>query len=235
MSPFTRRPALRWLVPATAAALLIGGVSAAGVLTANAGDPLPQRTPSQLLIDVQNARLTGLSGTIVEDADLGLPDLPGVGGSGSSDLSSLVSGSHTLRLWYGDPNHVRLSVLGSLGESDVVRNGTSLWTWSSKDKAATHRTVPLSSEETPKSLASASPLTPQQAADAALEALSPSTKVSTDGTATVAGRSAYELLLQPRDSHSLVGSVRIAVDGATHVPTRVQVFAKNADNPSFEA
>src|SRR5680860_1403848 len=79
MSPFTRRPALRWLVPATAAALLIGGVSAAGVLTANAGDPLPQRTPSQLLIDVQNARLTGLSGTIVEDADLGLPDLPGVG------------------------------------------------------------------------------------------------------------------------------------------------------------
>ena len=43
-------------------------------------------------------------------------------------------------------------------------------------------------------------MTPQQAADAALSAIAPTTKVSTDGTAVVAGRNAYELVLQPKDA-----------------------------------
>jgi outer membrane lipoprotein-sorting protein len=234
MTPFQHRPALRWLDPVLAAVLLAVGGSAVGMITAAARGGLPHRTAAQLLVDVQKARLDGLSGTIVQNSDLGLPSLPGVGGSGSSDMTSLVAGSHTLRLWYADPNHVRLALLGSLGESDLVRNGTDLWSWSSQDKSATHHTVRLATQDAPRSLASASPLTPQQAADAALQAVTPSTRVSTDGTAVVAGRSAYELLLQPRDTSSLVGSVRIAIDGTTHVPTRVQVFARGAGKPAFE-
>ncbi len=237
MSVFTHRPALRWAVPIGAAVLLGAGGSAVGVVTATARGGLPDRSAAALLVDVQKARLDGLSGTIVQNADLGLPSLPGVGGSGSSDLTSLVAGSHTLRLWYAGPDRVRLALLGSLGESDVIRSGTSLWTWSSKDKSATHRTVPLSSRaagDGPTSLAQAAPVSPQQAAEIALAAITPSTRVSTDGTAVVAGRSAYELLLEPRDTTSLVGSVRIAIDGKTHVPTRVQVFAKGSGSPAFE-
>ena len=234
MTVFQRRPALRWLVPVLVAVLLAVGGSALGVITAAARGGLPDRTAAQLLVDVQKARVDGLSGTIVQNADLGLPSLPGVGGSGSSDMTSLVSGSHTLRLWYADPNHVRLALLGSLGESDLVRSGADLWSWSSKDRRATHHTVPLASHDAPHSLASASPVTPQQAADAALRAITPSTRVSTDGSAVVAGRPAYELRLEPRDTGSLVGSVRIAIDGRTHVPTRVQVFARGADKPAFE-
>ena len=71
-------------------------------------------------------------------------------------------------------------------------------------------------------------MTPQQAADEALKAISPTTRVSTDGTATVAGRSAYELVLSPKNAATLVDSVHIAIDGATHVPLRVQVFAGRA-------
>ena len=51
-------------------------------------------------------------------------------------------------------------------------------------------------------------------AEQALAAIDPSTAVSLDGTATVAGRDAHELVLEPRDVDSLVGSVRIAVDAA---------------------
>jgi outer membrane lipoprotein-sorting protein len=185
-------------------------------------------------VDVQKARLDGLSGTIVQNASLGLPSLPGVGGAGSSDMTSLVSGSHTLRLWYAGPNKVRLALLGSLGESDIVRNGTDLWTWSSKDKSATHRQVPLMKADASGRLPATAPVTPQRAADAALAAISPTTKVSTDGTAVVAGRTAYELVLQPRATGSLVESVRIAIDGRTHVPTRVQVFARGTQSPAFE-
>jgi hypothetical protein len=50
----------------------------------------------------------------------------------------------------------------------------------------------------------------------------------------VAGRPAYQLDLTPRDPRSLVGSVRIAIDGSTHIPTRVQVFARGATSPAFE-
>ncbi len=236
MSIFRRRPALRWLVPAVVALLLAVAGSVVGVVTAVARDGLPQRSASRLLVDVQRARVDGLSGTIVQDAELGLPDLPALGGGGSSDLSSLVTGSHTLRLWYDGPDRVRMALLGTLGESDVVRRGTDLWTWSSSTKSATHRSLPAAprSGDAPHSLAEASPFTPQQAAEAALRAISPSTSVSTDGTAVVAGRDAYELVLRPRQHATLVGSVRIAIDGSTHVPTRVQVYARGADTPAFE-
>ncbi|MCW2847038.1 MAG: Outer rane lipoproteinsorting protein [Marmoricola sp.] len=234
MTFFDRRPSARWGVTILAAVLLTAGASGIGALSANAGDKLAPRTASQLLVDVQQAKVSGLSGTIVQNADLGLPSLPGFGSTGSSDMTSLVSGSHTLRLWYAGPNRVRLSLLGQLGESDVIHNGGDLWTWSSKDKTASHRTIPTTSKDNTPSLESTAPTSPQQAAEEALKAIDPSTKVSTIGNSTVAGRSAYELLLQPRDSTSLVGSVRIAIDGKTHLPTRVQVFAKNADKPSFE-
>jgi len=234
MTPLDRRPALRWLVPAAVAVVLVGGGSAIGAISAAARGGLPHRTAAQLLVDVQNARLDGLSGTIAQSSDLGLPALPGMG-SGSSDMTSLVSGSHTLRLWYAGPEHVRLALLGTLGESDLVRNGTDLWTWSSSGRSATHRTLPAGEKKSaPAQLPTVGAMTPQQAADAALKAITPSTKVSTDGTAMVAGRSAYELVLQPRDAHSLVDSVRIAVDGRTHVPTRVQVLAKGGSGPAFE-
>ncbi len=234
MSIFTRRPSLRWLVPAVVAVVLAAGGSTLGLLSATARDPLPPRSPSQLLVDIQQARVQGLSGTIVQNAELGLPSLPGVGGSGSSDMTSLLSGSHTLRLWYAGPDKVRLALLGTLGESDLIRNGTDVWSWSSKDKTATHRTLPLPDPDATGKLSEGLPLTPQLAADTALAVLTPTTRVSTDGTAVVAGRSAYELVLQPKDAGSLVDSVRIAVDGKTYVPTRVQVFAKDKQDPALE-
>ena len=228
-----RRPLVRWLVPATVAVVLAGGGSAVGLIQASAGERLAPRTAAQLLVDVQEAKIDGLSGTVVQDAELGLPSLPGLGGgSGSSDLGSLVSGSHTLRVWSSGADKSRVSLMGSLGESDVVRSGRTVWVWSSKAKTATRYTLPAhrSSERTPADTT----VTPQQAAESALKALTPTTKVATDGTATVAGRRAYELVLEPKQAGSLVGSVRIAVDGATRVPLRVQVFARGASDPAFQ-
>ena len=147
MTVFDRRPLLRWLVPVLAALLLAVGGTAVGVISATARGGLPDRTAAQLLVDVQKARLDGLSGTIVQNTNLGPADVcGGSGGSGSSDIASLVSGSHTLRLWYAGPDHVRLALLGSLGESDVVRTGSDLWTWSSKDKR--RRTAPCRARPT---------------------------------------------------------------------------------------
>ncbi|MCW2780899.1 MAG: Outer rane lipoproteinsorting protein [Marmoricola sp.] len=233
MTSLRRRPALRWLAPIATAIVFVGAGSLISAFTNAAQADLAPRSAAQLLVDVQNARLDGLSGTIAQSADLGIPSLPGIGG-GSSDLSSLVSGSHTLRLWYDGPDHVRLALLGQFGESDVVRNGADLWTWSSTGHSATHSALPSNSAGHDSSpLQGEATMTPQAAADAALKAISPSTSVTTNGTDIVAGRAAYLLTLQPKSSNSLVGSVQIAIDGKTHVPTRVQVFAVGASKPSL--
>ena len=237
MSIFTSRPVTRWLAPVAVAAAVFGVGAGVNALTASAAPSLPSRSAAQLLVDLQTARLDGMSGTVVQKADLGLPALP-IGGSGSSDLTSLISGSHTLRVWYAGPDHARIALLGTLGESDIITNGTDLWLWDSRANTATHRTISAGEHAgktgrgplDPNSL----PKTPQEAADLALAAISPSTVVTTGSAARVAGRNAYELILAPRDTASLVAQVRLAIDAEQHIPLRVQVFARNADAPAFE-
>jgi outer membrane lipoprotein-sorting protein len=224
---------LRWGAPVVAAAAVAAVVS--GVFTAEANPSLPAKTAGQLLVDLQGARVDGLSGTVVQDSDLGLPQLPQVGsGGGSSSLTSLLTGSHTLRVWYAGDDKQRVALLGSLGETDVVRNGTDAWVWSSESNSATHYTVPAGKAGKDEADDLPAGVTPQQAADMALKALDPTTKVSTSSTTSVAGRSAYELVLAPKDSRALVGQLRLAVDSQTSMPLRVQVFGKNSGNgPAF--
>lgn len=235
MSILTRHPSSRWLAPVLATLVLASaGTVIAATTAATAGDTLPRRSAAQLLVDVQNARVEGLSGTVVQTADLGLPALPGAAGADSAEFSSLVSGSHTLRVWSAGPEKGRVAILGRYGESDLVRNGADVWAWSSGTNTARHLTVP---DDTGESGAASGPdaaMTPQQAADRALAAIRPTTTVRTDRAAVVAGRSAYQLVLEPKDSQTLVGSVRIAIDSATRIPTRVQVFAVGASDPAFE-
>jgi outer membrane lipoprotein-sorting protein len=234
VSVFRSRPALRWLVPAAAAVVVIGGGAAAGTIAANADPTLPERSAAQLLVDVQNAKVEGLSGTVVQTADLGLPALPGVtGGGGNADLMKLVAGSNTARVWYAGEDKVRLAVMGTLGETDVIRNGSDVWLWRSSGNSATHLKLPADKgAKTPGALPAGVPSTPQEAADAALAAIDPSTAVTTTGAAKVAGRNAYELVLTPKDNASLVGQVRLAIDAEQHIPLGVDVYAKDANAPA---
>jgi outer membrane lipoprotein-sorting protein len=161
----------------------------------------------------------------VETARLGLPALPETGQS--IQPTSLLAGSHTARVWYDGADRSRIALVANLAETDLVRNGRDMWLWTSGANTAQHVQLPArTATETPQAVTPQ--MTPKQAAQQALAAIDPTTKVSVDGTASVAGRSAYELVLQPRDSRSLVGDVRIALDSKTYVPLRVQVHAAGA-------
>ncbi|AEV83915.1 hypothetical protein ACWT_2526 [Actinoplanes sp. SE50] len=239
MSVWKSRPALRWLLPGATAVVVIGGGAAAGTIVANAGPSLPDRSAAQLLVDLQGANPAGLSGTVVESTDLGLPGVAGLASKfgasagGTGGLTSLIAGSNTARVWYAGEDKVRFALLGTQGETDVIRNGSDVWQWSSSDNTGKHLKLPKDAGKgSPRSLPSALPSTPQQAADAALAAIDPSTKVETTGAAKVAGRDAYELVLSPRDTESLVGQVRLAIDAEQHVPLRVEVYAKGAAKPA---
>jgi outer membrane lipoprotein-sorting protein len=215
---------------------VVGAGVAAKTLAVAAEPNLPPRTAAQLLVDLQTAQLDGLSGTVVERADLGLPALPSLLGEQSSELTSLVSGKHTLRVWYSGPDKARVSLLGTQGQSDIIHNGADTWTWNSKSGTAQHFKSSGSGEEhkTPGVIPSQLPKSPQEAADLALKAIDPTTQVSIGNSAKIAGRDAYELILRPRDTASLIGQIRLAIDAQEKLPLRVQVLAKGNSNPAFE-
>jgi outer membrane lipoprotein-sorting protein len=179
-----------------------------------------------LLTAVQQSTVTAFSGTIVHSAKLGLPSLPeGFGGNGSLSLQSLLTGTHTLRVWVDGPDRQRVALLGRLSEMDAVHNGQDLWTYDSQTLKVTHASAPTqTAKETAKEQTTAS--TPAQVAAQALNAIDPTTAVSVDRTARVAGRPAYQLVLTPRDARTLIGRVQVAIDSKTSVPLRVEVFAR---------
>lgn len=231
MRIFTSRPMLRWLAPL--AFLLVVAGSGLVASRAIAEDKLPTISAEKLLVAVQEAKIDGLSGTVVQNANLGIPSIPGTAGSRGSNFNSLISGSHTLRVWYASPDKARVALLGTLGESDLITNGKDVWLWSSETNEAQHRTIDPAAKDQKQARPDDLPKTPQEAAQRFLSEIGPTTTVSTDSDVTVAGRSAYELVLKPKDDRSLVTSVKIAVDGETFVPLRVQVFGSDATDPAF--
>src|SRR4051794_27881046 len=180
----------RWAVPAGALVVPGGILPGSLIPTARAAPGLPARTPAQLLVQVASATTPPLTGTVVETASFGLPSLPATGNPTS--LSSLLTGSHTLRVWYASPQHFRLAVPQSLSESDVVRDGRTAWLWQSTLNQVTRYTLPA---HTPEKAIPKQPLTPQEAAKQVLAAVGPTTTVTVDSNVTVAGQAAYALVL----------------------------------------
>ncbi len=205
-------------------------------MSADAG--LPARTPQELLVALQTAEPTPLSGTVEATTDLGLPELPGMGGPhAATGPTSLISGSNTLRVWSDGPERGRVAMIGSSDEYDIVRNGDDVWTWSSADRAADHYVLPAADHAAGLDEAAAGmtlPSTPQEAADLVLASLDESTDVATSGVGSVAGRPVYELILTPRQADTRVARVAIAVDAETSVPLRVQVFSTQMADPAVE-
>ena len=136
-----RSPRARWAVPGIGAAI----VAAALVVTplvAGAAPALPPRTAAELLASTRAAVDHPFSGTVVQTARLGLPDLPrgGHGRSTSLSLTSLITGSHTAQVWYAAPDRSRLLPQLLLH----VRRGTRAnWgaTWATSPTSSTTRTA----------------------------------------------------------------------------------------------
>ena len=226
----------RWAVPVGAMAA-VGLVIAGSVIAGAQTTPrLPARTTAQLLAAVSNpaALPPAMTAVVQETASLGLPDLPG----SSDPLSplSLLSGTHTFKIWYDGPARVRVAVPVSLGETDLRRDGNSAWVWNSRTNQATHYLLPAGTPAGPLGAPSSVPQsipTPQQLAKQILAAVGPTTTVGLQQNVTVAGQAAYQLSLAPKDGRSLIGQVRIAIDARDSLPLQVQVFARGASGPAF--
>ncbi|MYS94925.1 MULTISPECIES: LolA family protein [Streptomyces] len=228
-----RRKAARYVVPVTVvgvAAATIGLVPA----LADSGDPdLPKITAQQLIEKIAKSDVQQLSGTVKISTDLGLPDLGGLesslmsgaasrdrGGSSAdptAKLTELASGTHTLRVAADGPDKQKLSLLENAAEYSIIHNGKDVWGYDSKSNEVYHGTASDSPE---RGKDQQPPATPKDFAEEALKATDDTTSVSVDGTAQVAGRDAYKLVIKPKQSGSTVGAVTVAVDAKTGMPLK---------------
>ncbi|MFE4048641.1 outer membrane lipoprotein carrier protein LolA [Streptomyces sp. YIM B13518] len=228
-----RRRAARYAVPVTVmgvAAATIGLVPA----LADSGDPdLPEITAAQLIEKIAQSDVERLSGTVRITTDLGLPDLGGLesglmsgareqgGDDGSSadpsaKLTELASGTHTLRVAVDGPDRQKVSLLENAAEYSLIHDGKDVWGYDSASNEVYHGTVDASGEDREQR----PPATPKDFAEEALKSVDDTTSVTVDGTAQVAGRDAYKLVVKPRQSGSTVGAISIAVDHETGMPLK---------------
>jgi outer membrane lipoprotein-sorting protein len=226
----------RW-IPAVVAPVLIAAAAITVPAVASAASALPPKSAQQVLSLIANSHDARYSGTVQQASNLGLPQLPSVGpGSSSSDSSSvstildLLTAPHTARVFVDGTSKQRLQVLDSLAERDVIRDGKDVWTYDSKQNAATHLILP-----TPSAAAKGGEgaTTPSALADKFVAAIQPSTKLTVDRSASVAGRSTYQLTLAPRSSSTLVSSVTLSVDSKTGLPLKVVVLAHGQKDAAF--
>ncbi|QIQ03257.1 LolA family protein [Streptomyces liangshanensis] len=149
----------------------------------------------------------------------------------SSKLTELASGTHTLRVAVDGPDKQRVSILEKAAEYSLIHNGDEVWAYDSASNTAFHAT---SGESKGKGARDSGhpgkgfggtdgkdvPATPKEFAEQALAAAGDTTSVTVEGTARVAGREAYRLVLKPKQSGSTVESVKIAVDAKTGTPLK---------------
>src|SRR5260221_2368049 len=227
----------RWAVPVGAAAAVAMVIAGSAIARAQAAPRLPARSTAQLLpaVDAPSSVPPAMQAVVQETANLGLPDLPGSSASDPLSGLSLLSGSHTFKIWYDGPTRVRIAVPVTLGEAALRRDGRDVWLWDSRTGQATHYVLPAASTATltPSAPAQNAP-TPQQVARQILAAVGQTTTVGLQSNVMIAGQAAYQLSLAPKDSRSLIGQVTIAIDARTSLPLRVQVFARGASSPALQ-
>ena len=235
-------------LPAVIASTAVAGVVVAGVAIAApmsaAAVNLPPKTAQQVLaLIAKSESLKGVSGTVQEQSNLGLPQLPTTGaGSGSQTAQGLdlLTGTHTFRVFAAGRTDRRIQVLDADDERDLVQHGTSIWTYDYNKRAATHVTVDAAAlkkaaAEHRSAAAPSGVTTPDQAASLLLSKLKPSSTVTTSPHyVSVAGRDAYVLTVTPKTTATTVGSITLAIDATTGLPLQFQVFARGTTAPAVQ-
>ena len=121
----------RW-VGAGLGAVLVGAVGVGLVVApagASAAPVLPPVSPEDLVSSVMTADQQPFAGEVEVDNALGLPAVPGV--------PQLANGTSSVRVWSGGEGRGRVALPSSDGERTLVSDGTTRWSYDSRDRTAT--------------------------------------------------------------------------------------------------
>lgn len=214
----------------TGGALGIAGLTALA-MPADAGErpELPAISAEELATSAVSAELPDFAGTIAVDNQLGLPKIPGAD----------ITGIENARVWHED-DKARVSMRKGSAEQTVVRDGERTWIYDSGKNVVTrydgHKPGERTKEHGKEFGKDGAPADPAELATGVLKRLEEYSTVSVDGTARVAERPAYELVLTPKPpERTLLREVRVAIDSETRIPLRFQVFANGTPDAVLSA
>lgn len=206
-------------------AALVGAVGVGLVVApagASAAPPLPPVSPEDLVSSVIRAEPGAFAGEVEVDNALGLPAVPGV--------PQLANGTSTVRVWSGGEGRGRVALPSPDGERTLVSDGTTRWSYDSRGRTATRAPAGEGRDGPPGEVAQ----DPTAAATQAVATLRQTSTVAVDGTAEVAGRPVYQLVLTPQPTErTLLREVRVAVDAETRQPLQLTVLAQGSGEPAL--
>ncbi|SDD00919.1 LolA family protein [Actinokineospora iranica] len=180
---------------------------------------LPDISAEALVQSVLDADAPAMAGAVELRNDLGLP-LPG--------LPQGKPGEDVARIYADGQGRARLSLDEGGSERTIVHDGSTTWIWNSATRSV-QKLEGGPDEERAERMAD-----PATAARDFVALMQKDSTVTVDGTARVADRPAYQLVLTPKPTErTLLREVRIAVDSETRLPLRLDVLANGQAEPAL--
>lgn len=137
-----------------------------------------------------------------------------------------ASGPRSARIWYGGPEKLRAELQGENGDRVFVQNGPKVRIYDGAANTVRTGEKPESGAPSPEEAAS-----PEEI-NQLLTEISPTSVLRTGPPVEVAGRWAYPLTLEPKDSSlTLVERAEAFVDAETFVPLSFELYAEDAPEP----
>ncbi|MEU3604945.1 DUF2092 domain-containing protein [Streptomyces sp. NPDC035033] len=240
-----QRKTSRYVVPVAVAGVAAATIGLVPALAASGDPDLPEITARQLIEKIAASDTQTLSGTFKISTDLGLPAFDGLlggiaggaaEGEGTADpsaqLTKLVSGTHTLKIAADGPERQKLTLLDGEERYSLVHNGDEVWAYDSRSNEVFHE---KGVEEAGRAPEQELPVSPKELADEVLKAAGDTTSITVGGTANVAGRDAYRLVVEPKQQGSTVDAITIAVDAATGTPLKFTLDSTSGGKPVVDA
>jgi outer membrane lipoprotein-sorting protein len=164
--------------------------------------------------------------------------------SALTQAMELISGTHNVRVYVSGQDKMRVQILDPMSQRDLIVNGNEFWAYDAKTATATTGTINM--EIDPAKQAAAEKEVLDYAESIALDLSSPEAIANylvgmIDETSTVevgkdhsvAGRSAYQLIISPDAAASLLERAEISVDSETGLPLKVEVFSTQQSEAAF--
>lgn len=202
---------------------LVGLLVMALPADADAEPELPELSATELVEAALTAKAPAFEGTVAVTNDLGLPALPGL------DMAQAESA----RIYHDGKAGARISLHRDATEFTAVTGPDGTWTYDSESNTATKYPGVDPTESVPRHGGLSDPA---KAATQIIDVLSESSTITIDGTARVADRDVYELVLTPKPSErTLLREVTVAIDAATKLPLRFEVMPNGSPEPVVSA
>ena len=148
----------------------------------------------------------------------------------------LISGSHTIRVYVSGQDKLRAQILDPMSQRDLIVSGNEFWVYDAKMATALTGTVDIEADPAKQAEAEQKVLdyadsialdlsSPEAIADYLVSMVDETSQIEVGRDHSVAGRSAYQLIISPDSPNSLVASAAVSVDSETGMPLKVEIFS----------